>query len=78
MDSYLRQQAQLDNFRFLMEKTQLDLEEIISGIGAVYSQLQTLVAMDARSRRTQRLAHEIEEEQSELDDLLAALDELYQ
>ena len=78
LDSYLRQQAQLDNLRFLMEKTRLDLEEVVSGIGAVYSQLQALVAMDVRSRRTQRLAHGIEEEQSELDDLLAALEELYQ
>jgi len=77
LDSYLRQQAQLDNFRYLMEKTQLDLEEIISGIGAVYSQLQTLEAMDVHSRRAQRLAHEIEEERAELDDLLSALDEVY-
>ncbi len=77
LDSYLRQQAQLNNLNFLMEKTQLDLEEVVAGIGAVYSQLQTLEVMDVRSRRAQRLAHEIEEERSELNDLLAALDEVY-
>ncbi|KAA3657146.1 MAG: hypothetical protein DWQ04_28970 [Chloroflexi bacterium] len=61
----------------MIEKTRLDLEEAVAGVGAIHSQLQTLEAMDVRSRRVQRLAHEIEEERSELDDLLNALDEVY-
>ncbi len=77
LDSYLKQQAQLENLRFLMEKTRLDLEEFVAGIGAIYSQFQSLEAIDVRNRRAQRLAHEIEEERAELDDLLAALDEVY-
>ncbi|KAA3657673.1 MAG: hypothetical protein DWQ04_27375 [Chloroflexi bacterium] len=77
LNSYLRQQAQLDNLNFLMDKTQLDLEEFVAGIGAVYSQLQTIEAMDVHSCRAQRLAHEIEEERLELNDLLAAIDEVY-
>lgn len=77
LDSYLRQQAQLDNLQFLMEKTQLDLEEFVAGIGAIYSQLHTLDAMDVRSRRVHRLAHELEEEKLELDDLLTTLNDVY-
>ena len=77
LDSYLRQQKQLDDLKFLTEKTKLDLEEAVAGIGAVYTQLQTLEVMDVRSRRARRLADAIEEERLELDDLLASVDEVY-
>ena len=77
LHSYMRQQAQLDNLQFLIDKTQLDLEEFVAGIGTVYSQLQTLEAMEVRSRRAHRLSHEIVEESLELDVFLAALGEVY-
>ncbi len=78
LTSYLRHQERLDKLLFLMEKTELDLEEAVSGIGVIHSQLQTLRAMDIRSRRARRLAHGIAEERIELDDLLNALDEVYE
>ncbi|MCP4422145.1 MAG: hypothetical protein GY805_36500 [Chloroflexi bacterium] len=77
MDSYLRQKKYLDNVNFLIEKTKLDLEEFIAGVGTIYSQLKVLKAIDIRSNRAKRLAHEIEEERLEIDDLLNALDEMY-
>ncbi|KAA3660598.1 MAG: hypothetical protein DWQ04_18990 [Chloroflexi bacterium] len=51
--------------------------EEIAGYGVVYSQLKIMEVTDVHSRRAQRLVHELEEERLELDDLLTALDEVY-
>ncbi|MCP5099748.1 MAG: hypothetical protein GY943_29695 [Chloroflexi bacterium] len=77
LDSHVRHLNRLQNLSALMKKTELDLEEVVSDMGAIYSQLQILEAVDVRSRRARRLAHEIDEERSELDDLLSAIDEVY-
>lgn len=77
LDTYHRQQEQLDALTRLMRRTQLDLEETIAAIGTLYSQMQVLSAMEIDSSRAQRLSHEVSEEVNRLNDLLSAVEEVY-
>lgn len=74
---YRQQQAQLAALRRLMRRTQLDLEETVAAMGTLYSQLQVLGAMEIDSGRAKRLAHDVSEQVHKLDDLLAAVEEVY-
>ncbi|MCA9969009.1 MAG: hypothetical protein KC425_02280 [Anaerolineales bacterium] len=74
---YRRQAAQLAALQRLMRRTQLDLEETVAAMGTLYSQLQVLGALEIDSGRARRLAHDVAEQVHRLDDLLAAVEEVY-
>ncbi|MCB0155658.1 MAG: hypothetical protein KDF65_12750, partial [Anaerolineae bacterium] len=73
-----QQQRQLDTLKTTMRRTELDIDETLAAIGAIYSQLQVLSAKEMDRSRARRLSAEIEEQNHRLDDLLSAMDEVYQ
>lgn len=76
--SYQEHQRQLDSLITLMRRTELDVDETVAAIGAIYSQLQLLDARDIDSRRASRLSTDIDEQANRLSDLLAAMDDVYE
>lgn len=70
-------QRQLDSLVKVMRRTELDIDETLAAIGAIYSQLQLLGAKDIDSQRASRLSAGIEEQVHRLDDLLEAMDDVY-
>ena len=75
---YRQHQAQLDMLTTLMRRTELDIEEIIAAMGTIYSQLQVLQATDVKSERAKRLSHDLEEQVHRLNDLLHAVEDVYE
>ena len=75
---FQQQQAQLDLLKTVMQRTELDIDETLAAIGAIYSQLQVLSTRDLDRNRAKRLSAEIEEQNHRLNDLLSAMDEVYQ
>jgi chromosome segregation ATPase len=75
-------QAQWDNLQKLahtMEQAELQLEATLTALGTVYSQLVLLNSKDEVSdSRARRLRDDIAEQVSQLNDLQAAMDEVYQ
>jgi serine/threonine protein kinase len=74
---YRAHQRQLDSLVTMMRRTELDIDETVAAIGALYSQLQLLGAKDIDSNRARRLSGEVEEQVNRLGDLLAAMEEVY-
>lgn len=70
-------QTQLAQLTTLMQRTQLDIDEMIALMGTIHSQLHLLSASDIDNARAQRLSHDIHEEANRLNDLLSALEEVY-
>ena len=70
-------QRQLDALVKLMRRTELDIDETLAAIGAIYSQLQLLGAKGIDSQRASRLSEDIDEQVHRLDDLLEAMDDVY-
>ncbi len=77
LESYHQQKAQLDSLVTLMRRTELEVDEALARMGAMYSQLQLLEARDIDHRRATRLVDDIEEQVNHLEDLLTAMDETY-
>lgn len=77
LTKYRAHQGQLDALVTMMRRTELDIEETVAAIGALYSQLQLLGAKDIDSSRARRLSGEVEEQANRLGDLLAAMEEVY-
>jgi serine/threonine protein kinase len=71
-------QQQLNSLVTLMRRTELDIDETLAAIGAIYSQLQLLGAKDIDSQRASRLSADVEEQNQHLNDLLAAMEEVYE
>lgn len=71
------QQRQLDALASLMRRIELEIEETLAEIGTIYSQLQLLGAKEVDSSRAKRLSSDVEEQARRLNDLLAAMDEVY-
>ena len=67
----------LDALVTLMRRTELDIDETVAAIGAIYSQLQIIGAREIDSSRAKRLSTDVEEQAGRLSDLLAAMDEVY-
>ncbi|OQY31007.1 MAG: hypothetical protein B6243_09190 [Anaerolineaceae bacterium 4572_5.2] len=60
-----------------MRGAEFDLDESLATMGTIYSQLQLFSAKEIDSSRARRLSDDIDEEGNRLDDLLAAMDEVY-
>jgi len=70
-------QRQLDSLVKVMRRTELDIDETLAAIGAIYSQLQLLEAKDIDNQRASRLSADIDEQVHRLDDLIEAMDDVY-
>lgn len=70
-------QAQLDALVSLMRKTRLQLDQTLSAMGTIYSQLQMLEALGSDSARARQITQDVEEQVSGLSDLLAAMADVY-
>ncbi len=80
MEALASKREQLGNLMALseaMERAELQLENTISKLGTMYSQMLLIEAQGAESGRMQRLSQDISEQVASLSDLVATLDELY-
>lgn len=77
LQSYQKHQQQLESLDMLMRRTELDIDETLAAIATIYSQLQLLSAKGIDSSRVKRLSAAIEEQADHLNDLLEAMDEVY-
>jgi hypothetical protein len=70
-------QRQLEALVELIHRTELEIDETLADIGAIYSQLQLLELKEVDSSRAKRLSANIDEQAARLGDLVAAMDEVY-
>lgn len=72
-----RQLANLEGLDNTMDSAELQLERTLSALGTVYSQLLMLDTKGESTGRAVRLQEEISEQVQQLQDLTAAMDEIY-
>jgi serine/threonine protein kinase len=77
LDGYREHQRQLNSLKTTMRRTELEIDETLAEIGAIYSRLQLLDAREIDSNRVARLSEDMEEQADRLNDLLSAMDEVY-
>jgi hypothetical protein len=77
MESLRRQIETINNLDNTMDRARLQMENTLSALGTIYSQTMLVGAKDIDSGRAKRLRQDISEEVHELDDVLAAMDEVY-
>jgi hypothetical protein len=68
----------LQNLDNAMDRAELQLENTLTALGTVYSQLLLLDARDVDSAKTQRLRDSIADQLTSLTDIQTSLDEVYQ
>ncbi len=72
-----KQYEALETLRGTMEKAQLQLENTLSALGTVYMQTLNLGAKELGSNEAQRLQAQMREQVLSLEDINAAMDEVY-
>jgi hypothetical protein len=77
LDGYREHQRQLDSLKATMRRTELEIDETLAEIGAIYSRLQLLDAREIDRSRVVRLSEDMDEQADRLNDLLSAMDEVY-
>jgi hypothetical protein len=77
LEGYRTHQAQLNALVSLMRRTRLQLDQTLSAMGTIYSQMQMLQAMDVDGARARQIADDIDEQVDGLGDLLSAMAEVY-
>jgi hypothetical protein len=60
-----------------MQQAELQLEQSLTALATVYSQVQLIDAQDVDSSRSERLQADIQEQVSRLDDLVSSINEVY-
>ena len=78
LDGYRTHQTQLDALVSLMRRTRLQLDQTLSAMGTIYSQVQMLQAMEIDGIRARQIADDIDDQVAGLSDLLAAMAEVYE
>jgi hypothetical protein len=76
-DSKAKQYEALETLRGTMEKANLQLENTLSALGTVYMQTLNLGAKELSSNEAQRLQAQMREQVLSLEDINAAMDEVY-
>jgi hypothetical protein len=79
-DTIARRQAQmasLDKLSDTMDRAELQIENTLTALGTVYSQMLLIDARDVNSARTQRLRDSIVDQVNSLQDVLASIEEVY-
>ena len=71
------QWAALQNLQNTIERGRLQMDQTISSMGTIYSQILLMDAKDIDSGRYQRLRDDIAEEVKSLHDVASAMDEVY-
>jgi DNA repair exonuclease SbcCD ATPase subunit len=71
------QWANLQKLQNTMEKAEFQLEQTLSALGTVYSQMLLIGARGAQGDKAQRLREDITEQVESLQDLIQAMDEVY-
>lgn len=71
------QRDNLERLQNTMERAQVQLETTLTALGTVYSQLLLVGARDVDSARSRRIVESIREQVASLNDLLAAMNEVY-
>jgi hypothetical protein len=77
LSAYKEQQRQLELLGKMMKRTRLNLDDTLAAMGTVYSQLQVLNAMDIDGPTAARIAGDVDREVERLNDLLAAVSDVY-
>lgn len=75
--AYEEQLRQLDLLARVMKRTRLNLDDTLAAMGTVYSQLQVLNAMDIDGPTAARISDDVDREVDRLNDLLAAMSDVY-
>lgn len=79
LESLGAQQQQLTKLESLMRRIDLEVDESLATIATIYSQLQLLSSQHSvDGARADRLSLDVEEAALRLDDVLSAMDEVYQ
>ena len=60
-----------------MQQAELQLEQSVTALATVYSQVQLVGAQDVDSGRSERLQADIQEQIQRLNDLISAINEVY-
>lgn len=79
-DTISRRQTQYNNLINLentMERAELQLENTLTALGTVYSQMLLVDAKDVDSSKAQRLRENIAEQVNSLNDVLTSMEEVY-
>lgn len=79
-DTIGRRQAQFESLQKLdqtMDRAELQLENTLTALGTVYSQMLLIDAKDVDSSKTQRLRENILDQVHSLNDVLSSMDEVY-
>lgn len=71
------QQENLERLQSTMERARLQMEATLTALGTVYSQLLLVGARDVDSSRSRRITESIQEQVVSLNDLLAAMSQVY-
>ncbi len=77
LNSKRAQAESLKALQSMMDKADLQLEQTLSDLGNIYSQLRQIEARDVESGRAQRIADDIGEQASMLKDIVRSMDEVY-
>ena len=77
IESLERQLQTLDTLESTIRRARLQLENSLTHLGTIYSQTMLVDAKDIDRSRARRLRQEIDDEVSELNDILGAMDEVY-
>ncbi len=70
-------QQNLEKLQNMMEKAEFRLEQTLSDLGTIYSQMQQIEARDVESGRAQRLAEDVADEIADLQGVVDAMDQVY-
>lgn len=79
-DTIARRETQFESLRRLeqtMDRAELQLENTLTSLGTIYSQMLLIDAKDVDSSKTQRLRENILDQVNSLNDVLHTMDEIY-
>ena len=79
-DTIARRETQFDSLKKLeqtMDRAELQLENTLTSLGTIYSQMLLIDAKDVDSTKTQRLRESILDQVNSLNDVLSSMDEIY-
>lgn len=79
-DTIARRETQYDSLKKLeqtMDRAELQLENTLTSLGTIYSQMLLIDAKDVDSSKTQRLRENILDQVNSLNDVLSTMDEIY-
>ncbi|MBS1252868.1 MAG: hypothetical protein MAG451_01911 [Anaerolineales bacterium] len=77
LESKKKQWAALQALHTRMKQAELQLEQSVTALATIYSQVQLVDAQDVDSGRSERLQTDIKEQVDQLNDLIGAINEVY-